>query len=269
LRHSSPHMRPVRLALALTAVAVLAGLAGCGKTGGGDETSAAERQILQELAGLRDDVDEIKEAIDDLRAAPAPAAAPTAAPARPTTSRVPVQTAGFPALGKKDAPLTIVEFTDYQCPFCRRHNANTLPQIKADYLDTGKVRYVLVDNPIPSHRYAAEAAEAAHCAEDQGRFWEMHDSLFNNQHLIQPDAFAGFAKTLGLNEADFAACMADDRHKSQVDAGARLAAAAGARGTPSFVLGKTAPDGSVSGELIVGAKAFALFKDKFDRLLAN
>lgn len=265
-------MRPVRTALALALLAALAAGAGCGETERKDETTAAERQILQELAALRDDVDEVKDALAEIQAQNAQrAAAPTAAaPApRPTHSLVPVQTAGFPFLGKKDAPVTMVEFTDYQCPFCRRHFAATLPKIKTDYLDTGKVRYVLVDNPIPSHRYAAQAAEAAHCAGDQDHFWEMHDFLFTNQHRIQPDAFAGFAKEMGLDEAAFTACMGENRHQAQIQAGGRLASAAGARGTPSFVLGKTAPDGSVSGDLIVGAKAYALFKDHLDKLLAD
>lgn len=257
---------PIALGLAL-----LAGLAsGCEK-GGGDEGSAIERQILQQIGALQDDVDELKDAVADLKTQPAQPAQPTRAPspARPTTARVPVQTAGFPALGPKDAPVTIVEFTDYQCPFCRRHFAQTLPQIKTAYVDTGKVRYVVVDNPLPGHRYALPAAEAAHCAGDQGKFWEMHDYLFNNQHLIKPEALPGFAKTLGLDEKTFSACMAANRHEPQIQSGGRMAAAAGATGTPSFVVGKTTPDGAVSGELIVGAKAYALFKDRLDQLLAN
>lgn len=253
----------------LLALLVLVGLAGGCKRGGDDE-AAVQRQILQQLAALQDDVDEIKDAIATLQTQPGgTAAAPAAQPAQPATTRLPVQTVGFPSMGRKDAPVTIVEFSDYLCPFCRRHFANTFPQVKADYVDTGKVRYVLIDNPIPSHRYARPAAEAAHCAEDQGKFWEMHDYLFSNQNRIQPDNFPAFAKDLGLDEKAFAACMADNRHESQIQAGERLAAAAGARGTPSFVLGKTAPDGSVTGEVIVGAKAFTMFKDRFDRLLAN
>jgi len=263
-------MNGLRSALSLLLMLGLVGVAGGCKRGGGDETTAVQRQILQQLAVLQDDVDEIKDAVADLKAQPAgPAGTPTAAPAPPATTRQPVQTVGFPSMGSKDAPVTIVEFSDFQCPFCRRHFSNTLPQIKSDYVDTGKVRYVLVDNPIPSHRYARPAAEAAHCAEDQGKYWEMHNYLFSNQNRIQPDNFPAFAKDLGLNEKDFAACMAANRHESQIQAGERLAAAAGARGTPSFVLGKTAPDGSVTGEVIVGAKAFTMFKDRFDQLLAN
>jgi protein-disulfide isomerase len=270
-------MNTIRTVLALLLVGGLAGVTGlaggCKRGPGDDEATAVQRQILQQLAALQDDVDEIKDTLAGLQAAPAAPpgrpAAPAAAPAPPATTSMPVQTVGFPSLGRKDAPLTIVEFSDFQCPFCRRHFATTLPQIKANYVETGKVRYVLIDNPIPSHRYAAQAAEAAHCAEDQGKYWEMHDYLFNNQNRIQPDNLPIFAKDLGLDAATFSACMADNRHESQIQAGSRLAAAAGARGTPSFVLGKTGADGSVSGELIVGAKAYAMFKDRFDQLLAN
>lgn len=255
-------MKAARAALALAALATL--LTGCGRDEGG---SVVERQILQEIAALRDDVDEIKDALEELQAAPV---AQTQAPApRPTTAPLPVRTAGYPFLGRADAPVTIVEFSDYQCPFCRRHFASTVPQLKTDYIDPGKVRYVFVDNPLPSHRYAADAAEAAHCAGDQDKYWEMHDHLFENQHRITPDNLTTFAQEVGLDTKAFTACMEGGRHEAEVEAGRRLAAGARATGTPSFVIGKTMPDGTVSGDVIVGAKAFTLFKDRLEPLLAN
>jgi protein-disulfide isomerase len=257
-------MQAACAALALAATAAL--LSGCPRDEGG---SAIQRQILQEIAALRDDVDEIKDVVEELQATPvAQTQAPAPAP-RPTTSLMPVRTAGYPSLGRADAPVTIVEFSDYQCPFCRRHFASTVPQLKTDYIDTGKVRYVFVDNPLPSHPYADGAAQAAHCAGDQDHYWEMHDHLFENQHRITPDNLTTLAQEVGLDTKAFDACMKGGRHEAEVEAGRRLAAGAGAHGTPGFVIGKTTPDGTVSGELIVGAKAFSLFKDRLETLLAN
>ena len=95
--------------------------------------------------------------------------------------------ADAPALGRPDAPVTLVEFSDYQCPFCGRFFSATLSTLKRDYIDTGKVRYVFRDYPLAQiHPQARKAAEAAHCAGDQGKYWEMHDRLFRNQKALTP-----------------------------------------------------------------------------------
>jgi protein-disulfide isomerase len=257
----------LRTLLPLAAVLLALGLAG-GCQGGDTD---AERQILQQLAAIQDDLDELKGQVSDLKeqvAARPTAAAPAAAPV-PRFSPNPVQTAGFPSLGKNDAPITMVEFTDFQCPFCRRHAANTLPQIRKNFVDTGKVRYVVVDNPIPSHRYAAQAAQAAHCAGDQGKYWQMHDHLFENQHRITPQSLPVLAKEVGVDEKAFSACMDSGKHVDEVQAAVRVSAMSGARGTPSFVIGKTQPDGKVSGQIVVGAKAYNYFAGILDKLLGS
>jgi len=267
-----PHTRrtPAPALAGLALLALLAALpAGCEQKQSGE----TDRQILQQLAVIQDDLDEVKEQLallkDQVASAPAPAAAPAARPPRPTVSQVPVQTAGFPSLGRKDAPVTLVEFSDFQCPFCRRHFASTWPSIKKDYVDTGKVRYVFVDSPLPGHRYAAKAAEAAHCAGDQDDFWPMHDHLFENQHRITPENLQVFATEIGLDAKAFKTCMDTGKHASEVQAGARLASAVGAGGTPSFVVGKTRPDGTVSGDLVVGAKALPVFTQLFAKYLGG
>lgn len=127
---------------------------------------------------------------------------------------------------------------------------------------------MLLDLPLERiHRKAFAAAEATQCAADQGKYWEMHDHLFENQHRIRPENFAGFAGEIGLDPAAFTACLEGGRHEAEVEAGRRLAAAAGARGTPSFVIGKTRPDGNVTGDLIVGAKAYPVFASHFTKYL--
>src|SRR5665647_213785 len=97
-------------------------------------------------------------------------------------------------LGKSDAPLTMVEFTDYQCPFCGRFEATTFPEIKKNYIDTGKLRLIMRDMPLEGlHPFAMKAAQAVHCAGDQGKFWEMKDLLFKNQNKLDADSLNGYA----------------------------------------------------------------------------
>ena len=113
-----------------------------------------------------------------------------------------VATDGAPSRGKADARVTIVEFTDYQCPFCSRYVRETYPQLDKEYVQTGKVKYVLRDLPLEAiHPLAMKAAEAAHCAGEQGKYWEMHDRLFANQTELARTDLAKHAQALGLDAA--------------------------------------------------------------------
>lgn len=96
-------------------------------------------------------------------------------------TKLTIDVTGEPSLGKEGAPVTVVEFTDYQCPFCVRAFSDTYPQLRKDYIDTGKVKYVIRDFPLPFHSNAQKAAETANCAQDQGKYWQMHDKLFEQQ----------------------------------------------------------------------------------------
>ena len=100
-----------------------------------------------------------------------------------------VSVADNPILGQHDAPITLIEFSDYQCPFCQRFFQTTFPVLKTEYIDAGKLRYVFRDFPLDSiHPQARKAAEAGHCAGDQGKYWEMHDLLFQNQRALRSKA---------------------------------------------------------------------------------
>jgi protein-disulfide isomerase len=167
-------------------------------------------------------------------------------------------------LGKSDAPLTMVEFTDYQCPFCGRFEATTFPEIKKNYIDTGKMRLIVRDLPLEGlHPFAMKAAQAAHCASDQGKFWEMKDLLFKNQKKLDADSLTGYAtKNLGLDADSFRKCMADGQHLKEIGAEARYAQSLGITGTPTFIVGKTAGD-SVEGRVIIGAVPY----DKFAAII--
>ncbi len=173
--------------------------------------------------------------------------------------------------GSKTAVLTIVEYTDFQCPYCDRHTKSVLPEIQMNYIDTGKVRYVVRDFPLPFHKNASKAAEAAHCAGDQGKYWEMHDMLFDNQQALAPDKLPEYAKAIGIDVGKFDACLASNSSKQRVDANLADARKVGINGTPSFVIGFTGADGSeVKGEkLILGAVGYAVFQQTFDEMLAK
>ena len=170
-------------------------------------------------------------------------------------------------LGKSDAPLTMVEFTDYQCPFCGRFEASTFPEIKKNYIDTGKMRLIVRDLPLEGlHPFALKAAQSVHCAADQGKFWEMKDLVFKNQNKLDADSLAGYAKDLALNGETFKSCMADGRHLKEIADEARYAQSLGITGTPTFIIGKTTGD-TVKGRLIVGALPFENFAAVINEML--
>lgn len=194
-------------------------------------------------------------------------AAPAEQQADPTPSGpVEVNTEGAYSIGEADAPVVLVEFTDYQCPFCSRHYLQTYPQIKAEYVDTGKVRYVFMDFPLSSiHPQAQLAAEAARCAGDQDAYVAMHDILFARQDAWngREDAgtvFTDFAGEIGIDTATFAACLESREHEAAVLADLEQGIKLGVDGTPAFFL---------NGNFISGAQPYDVFQRAIENLLGN
>jgi len=180
--------------------------------------------------------------------------------------------AAAPAKGQADAPLTLVEFTDYQCPFCARHSKMVLPQLIKEFIDTNKLRYVLLDFPlVPIHSHAAKAHEAAHCAGEQEKYWEMHDELFAHQKDLQADKLVGYATAAGVADAmAFQACLDSGKYEAQTKTGLTEGTKAGVRGTPSFVLGRTGAIGTVAAvKLIRGAQGLSSFQEQLEALLGS
>jgi protein-disulfide isomerase len=172
-------------------------------------------------------------------------------------------------LGKNDAPLTMVEFTDFQCPFCGRFEATTFPEIKKNYIDTGKLRLILRDLPLSDlHPYALKAAQSVHCAGDQGKFWEMKDLVFKNQSRLDVDSLAGYARDISLNVDTYKSCMADGKHLKEIGDETKYAISLGITGTPTFILGKTTGD-TVEGRVIVGAQPYAVFEAAINEILGK
>jgi protein-disulfide isomerase len=227
--------------------------------------------VSSEIGTLKEDVErlktelaEIKKQLVDLRQLLSQRAAQ---PTQPVNVMAKVSVADNPSLGKPDAPITLIEFSDYQCPFCQRFVRNTLPALKTDYVDTGKVRYVFRDFPLAMHRQARKAAEAAHCAGEQGKYWEMHDVIFSNQQALKVEDLKEHASSLDLEPTAFNNCLEQGKYAAEIDKDFADGSAAGVTGTPSFFIGKTSPNGTIEGTLIRGAQPITAFRQVIDRLL--
>jgi len=155
---------------------------------------------------------------------------------------------GAPAMGPADAPVTIVEWSDYQCPFCKRAHP-TVEQVLNEYKD--KVRFVYLDYPLPFHQQAMPASKAVHCAEDQGKFWEYHTNLFVAPGDLSKTDLAKRAADLGLDNAAFEACMTSNKHETLIKTNYDDGAALGVTGTPAFF---------INGRMLVGAQPIDQFR---------
>jgi protein-disulfide isomerase len=218
--------------------------------------------LKQEQAALRREIAEIKELLRGRVS--------SEAGAPPRDLLIAVQRA--PALGEVSARVTVVEFSDYQCPFCRRHSSQVLPELVKEYIKTGKVRYVFRDFPLTSlHPQAQRLHEAAHCAGDQGQYWQMHDRLFDDPQRTEATDLIARARTLGVDGPRFERCLAEGVHAARVRQGIADGEKARVRGTPTFFVGFTEPDGAPirPQRLLVGAQPYSVFKQAIDGLLAG
>ncbi|MGA3237201.1 MAG: thioredoxin domain-containing protein [Bryobacteraceae bacterium] len=188
------------------------------------------------------------------------------APGAPTPAAAKLHLEGAPMLGSKSAPITMVEFTDYQCPFCQRFHMQVYGLLKKDYIDTGKVRFFSRDLPLDSlHPNAIRAAQAGRCAGDQGQFWTMRDVMATHPDKLDMDSLVGDASALKMDKSAFRTCVESGKYKEAVQGDVLEAMKIGADGTPAFVVGKSTPDG-VDGNMIVGAQPYSLFEEKFKQL---
>lgn len=192
---------------------------------------------------------------------------PGAAPDVPT-GPVDVSVDDDPVLGDPKAKVTVIEFSDFQCPFCRVMWRDTMPKLKSEYIDTGKIRFVYRDYPLPFHDGGVPFAQAAQCAGDQGKFWEYHDKIYAEQDKKGQGTieFAGvpalktWARDLGLKGAEFDQCLDSGKYKAEVEKDIADGQAVGVSGTPSTF---------INGRILVGAQPFDSFKKLIDEELAK
>jgi len=180
---------------------------------------------------------------------------------RPTQPTGPIEVSedDDPVKGDKDAPVTIIEFSDYECAFCGRYSAQTYHEIIEKYVDTGKAKYVFRDFPLGFHQNAQKAAEASECADDQGKFWEYHDILFLNQGALSINDLKGYASDLSLDTSKFDSCLDSGKYASEVRKDLADGGKAGISGTPSFI---------INGQKLVGAQPFSAFEQAIEAALA-
>ncbi len=194
---------------------------------------------------------------------PSDAGNPNQAAAGNAAAAVAAEDGNDPYLGDPKAPVTMIEFSDFQCPFCDKFFREVEPKIIDKYVKTGKVRFVYRDFAFlgPESEYAAVAAE---CANEQGKFWQFHNYLFSNQQgenqgAFNKDKLKGFAKLLGLDTGKFNSCLDGDKYLSEVRKDTSDGKALGVNGTPGFI---------INGKLVVGALPFEQFDSEIQAALA-
>jgi len=211
--------------------------------------------IIDELRQIRKLLQHTPEEIPD-------ATDPTPQP----EERVSVNIVASPMIGKKEAPLTMVLFTDYQCPFCVSFETKIFPEIKRKYIDTGKLRFVVQDLPLPSHQHAVKDAEATYCAEEQGKYWEFRKRLILNPETLDAAALPFHASKIGLDAAKFTTCLKSGRFSEKVKASAANATSQNINGTPTIIIGRK-KGAAVEGIKLIGALPFVTIDQKIKKLL--
>lgn len=170
--------------------------------------------------------------------------------------------------GSLSAPVVLIAFVDFQCPFCGRFAREVLPEIDQEYIRTGRVQLVYRHLPLPSHPHASGAAEAAACAAKQGQFWPMHDRLFAGGAQLDDAGLRAIAGSLALDRAAFDACLETKTTLASVSRDAEEARTLALRSTPSFLLGTRLPDGRVQVvRVFAGARPIDEFRAEIDRVL--
>lgn len=198
------------------------------------------------------------------KAVPAPqaAAVPTADSGGQTQQQIrryDVPVDDDPSLGPSNAPITIIEFSDFQCPYCQKWQTEAWPKIQENFKD--QVRLVYRDFPLDSiHENAASAAEAANCAGDQNKYWPFHDKLFRAEQGLGQTAYLQYAKDLGLDQTKFEECLTSRKYKDEVQADFQYAADLGINSTPTFF---------INGIPVVGAQPYEVFKQVIEKELAG
>ncbi|MYC82575.1 MAG: thioredoxin domain-containing protein [Acidobacteria bacterium] len=178
---------------------------------------------------------------------------------------------GLPFMGSAEAKVTMIEFSDYQCFFCRRHDRQVAPRIVEDYVESGRVKYVFADFPLASHAGASKAAQAAHCAGDQGKYWEMNDLLFRHPQSLTSGTLKAFGSSLELDNQVLLDCVESGKYAQKVRDGLSQGKRVGVRGTPSFFFGltdKTQPTIRVR-KTLTGAHPYPAFQRLIENLLAQ
>ena len=259
MQHNKQTLFTLYTSLLLTVVLCYAPLTSAAESPAGGDAPISQNTadaILKELKEIRQVLEKIEK--QGGRAAKGSS--------KPTTATFSIK--GKHTLGAANAPVTVVEFADYQCPYCLRFAKTTFPLLKQKYIDTGKVRWVALNLPLPFHKDARKAAQAAHCAGEQDKLWEMRDVLFRNPRQLNTENLPAHAATLSLDMDAFNECLQSDRHLAEIDQDAKDANAVRLTGTPSFIIGKSTGD-TITGQVVIGARPMNAFDSAISKALTQ
>jgi len=188
----------------------------------------------------------------------------------PKTARFDVNFGDDPILGSHEARIAIVEFSDYQCPYCKRFQTQVFPQLKKEYIDSGKVAFVYKDFPLAMHANAKSAAIAANCAGEQDDYLDYQKALFEDQKAFGHDHYVVLAEQHKLDTDRFSTCLDDKKQIEEIEKDQAYGSSLGLTGTPSFFIGRVdQSDRVVSARLVVGAQPLHVFREVIDGLLTK
>jgi protein-disulfide isomerase len=217
------------------------------------------RDVRKELAEFRKSVSELKENANLPRAPD---------PRPPVIGNIELRK-DDPTLGSQQAKVAIVEFTDYQCPYCAQYHSGTFENLKNEYIDTGKVQYVLRDFPLDFHAYAKGAAIAANCAGEQDAYWQMNHQLFSNQPELGDGLYQRLAQSFRLNMDQFESCVNSHEQVQKVDADVVYGQEIGVNGTPTFFIGRVENGQLTDVKEVSGTQPLSAFSRIIEPLLAS
>lgn len=170
--------------------------------------------------------------------------------------------------GSTSAPIAIIEYADFECPYCGQFEREVFPELLSEYIQNGKVKYVFRDLPLRMHSNAVPAARAARCAGEQGKYWEMHDSLFAKQNALSSPALLDRAQVLGLETTQFRNCLSSAKYVEDIQKSMSDAQQFGIEGTPTFLIGAVTADSVDIKAVIKGASPIEVFRTNLDALLS-
>ncbi|WP_444919043.1 DsbA family protein [Microbulbifer sp. JMSA003] len=215
-------------------------------------------EILSQIKELKSEVRSLRREVVNLKL-----------PSGEKKSQVPlsVSVSGAPSINDH-SNIAIVEFSDFQCPYCARHDRKVFPELKEKYLDSGILRYVARDFPLGFHAQARPAAMAAHCAGDQGKYWEMRHYLFSNRSFSR-EIFIQGAIQLELDSKEFSQCIDEDKHLGRVEDDFAYGQRIGVNGTPRFFIGRINDDKLVDIVPLSGAQPLSAFERVINKFLKD
>lgn len=221
----------------------------------GEDTSWEKEEVLVQLAEIKNELKDIKSELQELKNT------------GPKTNKnsLSLQLPKL-SLGNEATKVAILEFSDFECPYCAKHHRETFPQLKEQYIDTGIVRYYTRDYPLSFHKNAVPAAIAAKCAGQQGKYWEMHHELFMNSRDLGDELYLQSATELGLDVSQFNTCRDNPDTKKLVNIDLTHGNRAGVNGTPRFYVGEVKGDKLINVIPLSGAQPFGAFAGAIESL---